>query len=83
MAVAIGIASCSSGSCHPADELMGSILYNGQFHPVYHESSQPPYQNFTVIIPSSLASGEAQINVAHATLIGVSSAQLVLLRLPC
>lgn len=72
MAVAIGITSCSSGTCYPADEVMGSILYNGKFHPVYHETTQPPYQNFTVTIPDSLASGKAQINVAHATLIGVS-----------
>lgn len=72
MAVAIGIASCSSGGCHPADEMMGTILYNGKFDPVYHESSQPPYQNFTVEVPTSLAHGPAQINVAHATLIGVS-----------
>lgn len=72
MAVAIGIASCSSGSCYAPDEVMGSILYNGRFHPVYHESSQPPYQNFTVTIPSHLASGKAHINVVHATLIGVS-----------
>lgn len=72
MAVAIGIASCDSGSCYPADEVMGTILYNGKFNPVYHESSQPPYQNFTVKIPSSFASGNAHINVAHATLIGVS-----------
>lgn len=72
MAVAIGIASCTSDSCYPADEVMGSVLYNGEFHPVYHESSQAPYQNFTVTIPSYLAPGKAHINVVHATLIGVS-----------
>lgn len=51
---------------------MGTILYSGKFHPVYHEFNLPPYENFTVKIPSSFASGRAHINVAHATLIGVS-----------
>ncbi|KAJ5653104.1 hypothetical protein N7490_000107 [Penicillium lividum] len=70
MGVAIGISSCGSGSCLPADEVMGSIVYNGKFNPVYHETYLPPYQNFSVTVPSSFAAGNAQINVAHATLIG-------------
>ena len=72
MGVAIGISSCSS-KCYPADEVMGTILYNGEFQPEYHESYLPPYQNFTVNIPSSFTEGKAKINVAHATLIGVSN----------
>ena len=55
---------------------MGSILYNGPFDPVYHEAYLPPYQNFTVTVPSSYAAGHAQVNVAHATLIGVSNTWL-------
>lgn len=51
---------------------MGSILYSGSFEPVYHENSLPPYQNFTVTLPSSAAKGKGQINVAHVSLIGVS-----------
>lgn len=50
---------------------MGTILYNGKFNPQYHETSQPPYQNFSVKVPTDFTSGNAQINVAHATLIGV------------
>lgn len=72
MGVSIGIDSCGSRPCYPANEVMGTILYNGKFHPVYHEHNLPPYQNFTVKIPPGLASGRAHINVAHATLIGVS-----------
>lgn len=72
MAVAIGISSCS-GTCHQADEVMGTILFNGKFNPQYHEPSQPPYQNFSVKIPADFTAGSAQINVAHATLIGVST----------
>ncbi|CAI7582295.1 unnamed protein product [Penicillium bialowiezense] len=68
--VVIGFTSCDSGPCRAADEVLGTVLYNGPFKPVYHESSLPPYQNFTVTVPSSAAKGKGQINVAHATLIG-------------
>jgi hypothetical protein len=51
---------------------MGTILYQGPFDPQYHESDQPPYQNFTVTLPNLIAAGDAQINVAHAALVGVS-----------
>ncbi|KAF3389484.1 hypothetical protein F1880_003470 [Penicillium rolfsii] len=72
MAVAIGISSCTNGPCIPSDEFMGTILYNGGFKPEYHETSLPPYENFTVTVPSSFAAGNAQINVAHAALVGAS-----------
>ncbi|KAJ5368711.1 uncharacterized protein N7496_008471 [Penicillium cataractarum] len=72
MAVAIGISSCATQACASPDEFMGTILYNGPFKPEYHESPTPPYQNFTVTVPSSFTAGNAQINVAHATLIGAS-----------
>jgi hypothetical protein len=45
---------------------MGTILYNGLFDPVYHETYLPPYQNFTVTVPLSFAADQAQIKVAHA-----------------
>lgn len=69
----IGFASCGSAPCHSATDLLGDILYNGSFNPVYHETSLPPYQNFTVTVPSSATKGKGQINVAHFSLIGVSS----------
>lgn len=72
MAVAIGINPCSSGRCLPATDVLGTVLYNGPFNPVYHESALPPYQNFTVTIPEGINPGSAQLNVAHASLIGVS-----------
>ena len=51
---------------------MGTILYNGPFNPQYHETYLPPYENFTVTVPSSNPTGTALIGVAHATLVGVS-----------
>lgn len=49
---------------------MGRILYNGPFNPQYHENYNPPYENFTVQIPSNAASGTALLGVAHVTLVG-------------
>ncbi|KAJ5348615.1 uncharacterized protein N7506_001868 [Penicillium brevicompactum] len=71
MAVAIGLASWPNRACQPASSIMGCI-YNGLFDPAYHGTYLPPYQNFTVIVPFAFAAGQAQINVAHTTLIGVS-----------
>lgn len=72
MGVAIGISSCVDNGCRPASDVLGTVLYNGAFNPVYHEHYLPPYQNYTVKVPSDLKSGEAQINIAHAALVGVS-----------
>ena len=72
MAVAIGLVSCLHRVCQPASNIMGSIVYNGLFDPTYHETYLPPYQNFKVTVPFAFAAGQAQINVAHATLLGVS-----------
>ncbi|KAJ5155196.1 hypothetical protein N7492_007999 [Penicillium capsulatum] len=69
MAVAIGIAPCSSNGCQSSSDVLGTIMYNGPFSPAYHDSS-PPYENFTVKIPDDLAEGKAKLNIAHATLIG-------------
>jgi hypothetical protein len=51
---------------------MGTILYRGDFDPQYYEASQPPYQNFTITVPNLIPAGNAQINIAHAALVGVS-----------
>ncbi|KAJ5737259.1 uncharacterized protein N7483_002384 [Penicillium malachiteum] len=70
MAVAIGFSFCANGSCSPASENMGTVVYNGDFNPVSHEDFLPPYQNFTISVPPGCKSGKGQINVAHATLVG-------------
>ncbi|KOS38842.1 hypothetical protein ACN38_g10324 [Penicillium nordicum] len=70
MGVAIGLSSCESSPCRDADEVLGTILYNGPFNPVNHESNLPPYENLTVTVPASATLGKSQINIAHAALIG-------------
>lgn len=56
---------------------MGQILYNGPFDPQFHETYLPPYENFTVQIPSSIASGTALLGVVHVTLVGVSVLNII------
>ncbi|KAI9567203.1 hypothetical protein HD554DRAFT_2039704 [Boletus coccyginus] len=70
VAVVIGLQSCPNSPCSPPSDIMGTILYNGPFDPQYHEWYLPPYQNFTVQVPSSVTAGTALIGVAHITLIG-------------
>ncbi|KAJ5225439.1 hypothetical protein N7468_006664 [Penicillium chermesinum] len=66
----IGIAIAIGNIDKDPSEVFGDVLYHGPYDPVYHESTQAPYQNFTITIPSSQAKGAARINVAHAALIG-------------
>ncbi|KAI2713380.1 hypothetical protein CBS147332_5120 [Penicillium roqueforti] len=68
--IAIGLSSCASAPCRSAEDILGTILYNGPFSPVYHETNLPPYENFTITVPASATVGKSQINVAHAALIG-------------
>ncbi|KAG9313272.1 hypothetical protein JVU11DRAFT_5576 [Chiua virens] len=70
VAVVIGLQSCPNRPCTPPSDFMGSILYNGPFDPQYHEEYLPPYQNFTVQVPSSFTTGAALVGVTHVTLIG-------------
>ncbi|KAF8838742.1 hypothetical protein BDN67DRAFT_991149 [Paxillus ammoniavirescens] len=70
VAVVIGFQSCPSGPCISPASYMGQILYNGPFDPVYHETYNPPYQNFSVQVPATASTGTALIGVAHITLIG-------------
>ncbi|KAJ5820023.1 hypothetical protein N7474_005614 [Penicillium riverlandense] len=71
--IAIGISSCAQSKCLPAKEEIGDVLYAGPFNPEFHQTGgHGPYQNFTVKIPKYLAAGKAQINVAHAYLLGAS-----------
>ncbi|KAF7587687.1 hypothetical protein BBP40_006873 [Aspergillus hancockii] len=73
LGVAVGISFCASSPCFSPKESLGTLLYNGPFKPEYHETSRPPYQNFTVQIPDSAAEGTAQINIAHVAIVGASA----------
>ncbi|EGN95754.1 hypothetical protein SERLA73DRAFT_186960 [Serpula lacrymans var. lacrymans S7.3] len=70
VAVVIGIQSCSKSACSAPADILGEILYNGAYNPVYHEPQLPPYQNISVTIPASFPNGTAQIGIVHVNLIG-------------
>ncbi|KAF8157978.1 hypothetical protein B0H34DRAFT_656625 [Crassisporium funariophilum] len=73
VAIVVGIQSCNNGPCNPPD-LLGSILYNGPFHPQFQPGvfTKPPHQNYTVTIPQTIAQGPALLSVYHVALIGAS-----------
>lgn len=76
MAIAIGLLSCgqSEDGCSSVDvtQDLGDVLYTGPYNPQRHETSKPPYQNFSLFIPETFTVGSASLNVAHFVLVGVS-----------
>ncbi|KAH9949818.1 hypothetical protein B0H21DRAFT_726143 [Amylocystis lapponica] len=79
VAIVIALDTCVG---HPNDEcasydvtqVLGPILYKGPFSPEEHNVEgqpwNPPYQNFTVTVPSTMRSGQASLTVSHFVLIG-------------
>ncbi|KAJ3776256.1 hypothetical protein EV361DRAFT_920194 [Lentinula raphanica] len=77
VAVVIGLLSCASTPCNgPSEDLGSVILYNGPFHPQFVQGpgipNLPPYENFTITVPSSFEKGNAQLGVAHVFLEGLA-----------
>ncbi|KAJ6461092.1 hypothetical protein C8R45DRAFT_842449 [Mycena sanguinolenta] len=76
IAIVIGFLFCGkspTSKCPPPSEILGTILYNGSYQPEFHSGdAKPPYQNFTVSIPTSASPGKAQLGVAHFSLVGAS-----------
>ncbi|KAG1839188.1 hypothetical protein C8R48DRAFT_91704 [Suillus tomentosus] len=70
ISIVIGIQSCSTGDCLPVSEGMGTVLYEGPFNPQYGLGADDPYEDFSVQVPASFATGQAQLGLAHFTLIG-------------
>lgn len=70
----IGISFCPNSPCFPPSEVIGTILAKtGDYNPQFQTGppfDKPPYQNFTVSIPS-FATGTAQLNIGHFSLVGV------------
>lgn len=66
VAVVIGLQSCSSTGCYPPNVALGTILYQGPFTPPAGQLTA----NISVMVPSSFASGTAQLGVINFFLIG-------------
>ncbi|OSD07596.1 hypothetical protein PYCCODRAFT_1463824 [Trametes coccinea BRFM310] len=75
VAIVIGFWNCNGHPCSDMDvtEVMGNVVYSGPYNPKLQEGQEaekPPYQNFTVTVPSTFEDGQASLNVAHFSLIG-------------
>ncbi|EMD40034.1 hypothetical protein CERSUDRAFT_81333 [Gelatoporia subvermispora B] len=79
VAIVIALNSCSGhpdNSCASFDvtQDLGHILYSGPYDPEFHQGAglpnKPPYQNFSVQVPSNLPAGEAALTVSHFSLVG-------------
>jgi hypothetical protein len=71
IAIVIAIQSCPTGNCLPVSEDMGTILYAGPFNPQFGSGAFDPYEDFSVQVPASFATGQAQLGLAHFNLVGV------------
>jgi len=71
VAIVIAINNCDS-TCRSPSDVLGHILYTGPYNPQFQSGSggKPPYQNFTVDLPSSLTQGKAILSVTHLSLVG-------------
>ncbi|KAG2135181.1 uncharacterized protein EDB93DRAFT_1107156 [Suillus bovinus] len=70
ISIVIGIQSCPTGNCFPISEAMGTVLYEGPFNPEFGSGADDPYEDFSVQVPASFATGQAQLGLAHFNLIG-------------
>ncbi|PPQ68377.1 hypothetical protein CVT24_004797 [Panaeolus cyanescens] len=73
----IGLAPCDlfgpTPTCASPQSRIGSILFNGDYKPQFHEQPGRPYQNFTVKVPAEFPTGQAQLSTARFHLVGISN----------
>jgi len=77
IAIVIAIQSCPSGNCLPVSEDMGTVLYEGPFNPQFGSGAYDPYEDFSVQLPASFPTGQAQLGLAHFSLVGVGCSMIV------
>ncbi|KAH9920444.1 uncharacterized protein B0H18DRAFT_881086 [Fomitopsis serialis] len=79
VAIVISMVPCETSTCNsPNQDLsseLGYVLYNGPYSPQYDSITppdhKPPYQNFSVQVPSWYTSGEhIALAVTHVSLVG-------------
>ncbi|KAI0357359.1 hypothetical protein OH77DRAFT_1399218 [Trametes cingulata] len=85
VAVAIGLWPCAgygeaaNRTCAEVDvtQVLGNVMYSGPYEPKLQpgqEAIKPPYQNFTITVPSTFTDGQVSLGVAHFSLIGAGAA---------
>ncbi|KAG1733235.1 uncharacterized protein EDB91DRAFT_1226207 [Suillus paluster] len=72
IAIVIAIQSCPTGYCYNVSEDMGTVLYEGPYNPQLGPDAYDLYQDFSVQVPASFATGQAQLGLAHFSLVGAS-----------
>ncbi|KAF5385723.1 hypothetical protein D9757_005490 [Collybiopsis confluens] len=74
----IGIINCAGAPC-PTDatSTLGIPVFSGNYTPQFHETNLPPYQNFSVTAPSTLAAGTNMITAAQFMLVGASASPVL------
>ncbi|KAL0069780.1 hypothetical protein AAF712_003049 [Marasmius tenuissimus] len=82
ISVVISLLNCpdlASDQCaqQKATDSLGQTLFAGNYTPQYHEQDRPPYQNFSVMIPTGQKSPNLLLTVAHFMLVGASSSPVL------
>ncbi|KAI0669158.1 hypothetical protein C8Q78DRAFT_978246 [Trametes maxima] len=84
VAIAIGLWSCAgygesaNRTCADIDvtQVLGNVVYSGVYTPKLQqgqEAYKPPYQNFTITVPSTMSPGQSSLSVAHFSLVGAGA----------
>ncbi|KAG1725701.1 uncharacterized protein EDB91DRAFT_1087013 [Suillus paluster] len=72
IAIVIAIQSCPTGHCSTVSEDMGTVLYEGPYNLQFGPDAYDLYENFSVQVPASFATGQAQLGLAQFGLVGAS-----------
>ncbi|KAK7435365.1 hypothetical protein VKT23_019719 [Stygiomarasmius scandens] len=69
--IVLGITSCPTNpqDCIDPAKTLGTMLYNGDFYPVFGDGAEPNV-NITIQIPDDTPKGAAQLNLGHFFLLG-------------
>ncbi|CDO72939.1 hypothetical protein BN946_scf185002.g124 [Trametes cinnabarina] len=75
VSVAIGLESCGTTPCATlaSAQILGDVLFSGDFSPQLRPNGSDVFQNYTVQVPPSMASGPAVLSVAHFYLLGAGA----------
>ncbi|KAI0372903.1 hypothetical protein BV20DRAFT_963334 [Pilatotrama ljubarskyi] len=71
VSIAIGLESCGANRTQnecvqlASEDMLGTVLYAGDFTPQPRPNSTHLFQNYTVQVPSTMERGQALLNVAH------------------
>ena len=67
------MASCTAAGCQAISsaQMLGDVLFHGAYDPVLKIGTGDLFQNYTLQVPATMATGPALLIVAHFYLLGV------------